>query len=89
VKGNSSAYMQIFNTSDVPMELTAVSKNLQASHPTEFKLPAQRTTAIAIKAHKELEPGTYKIQLSYTVDNAQVKPGQGVQIEIPFTLIKK
>ncbi len=88
-KGNSTVYLQIINTSDLSMKLITASKSIQVSHPTEFKLPAQRTTAIAIKPHKELKPGKYLIKLAYTVDNAQVKPDTGVRIEIPFTLIKE
>ncbi len=86
IRGNGSATAQITNTSDIPFDLEKNGDHDMVVAPESIMLYPGRTVSFDIGGISRTAAGTHKVALPYTVKNLYVRPEEGMNAELTFTV---
>lgn len=82
IRGQSRAYVQIRNDSDVSYELVRTSEPESISVPENITLLSNKTVLLAIRGKSETLSGSEDLSLGFTVKNLWIAPEEGLHVEI-------
>lgn len=82
IKGNGSAGIEIYNKSDIPLELSANGELPEISFPNDIKISAGKSVLIRVKSKSKELSGKKEIYIPYKVKNMLVAPDEGLQAGI-------
>ena len=82
IRGKASAGIEIYNKSDIPLELSANGELPEISFPDNIKISAGKSVLIRVKSKSEELSGKKEINIPYKVKNMLVAPDEGLQAEI-------
>ena len=86
LKGRGLAYLQIRNDSQQDFHLQRISENENVETPVDIILFAGKTVLFTIRAKAEGKSGEEEISIAYKVDNLKVKPNEGLEVNIKFSV---
>ena len=82
IKGKGTAYLQIFNCSQIPLQLIAQKEFEEISIPKNITLYADRTVLFNIKGKLENLSSKKTFVLPYKVKNYWIAPNEGLSVEL-------
>ena len=86
IRGKSSGYIQITNTSDVPFILERRNTLDLLDIPAQITLDQNRTVMMRIAGKSETYSGKNTISLPYTVTNLWIAPDEGLPVELNLNI---
>jgi hypothetical protein len=82
IKGDGSARLEIYNKSDIPLDLVANGELPEISFPNDIKISAGKSILINVKSKSKELSGEKEINIPYKVKNMLVAPNEGLSAEI-------
>jgi predicted metal-dependent phosphoesterase TrpH len=82
IKGEGSAYVQIWNKSEVDFELEAAGEVEEVSAPANATLYGEKVNLLRLRGKREDVFGKKEIRLPYKVKNLWVGPEEGLRAEL-------
>jgi len=82
IKGDGSARLEIYNKSDIPLDLVANGELPEISFPNDIKISAGKSILISVKSKSKELSGEKEINIPYKVKNMLVAPNEGLSATI-------